>query len=99
MFTNDSILLREYFLNRITLKNSTELQKLYNHFQSIKLTKINVNKSQTITKSEKIEINSDFGPERILQKTYILKKSSIEFTMHKTKCSINLYDSNQLACV
>ena len=73
MFTNDSILLREYFLNRITLKNSTELKKLYNHFQSIKLAEINVNKSQTITKSEKIEINSDFGPERILQKTYILR--------------------------
>ena len=36
MFSNDSILLREYFFPRINLKNSKEFQKLYDHLQSIK---------------------------------------------------------------
>ena len=42
MFTDDSILLRDYFFPRITLKNSIEFQKLYDHFQSIQVLPIQV---------------------------------------------------------
>ena len=42
MFTDDSILLRDYFFPRITLKNSIEFKELYDHFQSIQVLPVQV---------------------------------------------------------
>ena len=95
MFTNDSILLREYFFPRITLKNSVEFKELYNHFQSIKRVPINITRFKESKMKGKVNIKSDYGSQKILEKSYLFKKSSIHFRVGELSCTINVYNDSE----
>ena len=81
MFTNDSILLREYFFPRITFKNSVEFQKLYDHFQSIQKSPLNVTRFKESNMKGKVKIKSDYGSQKILDQSYLFKKSLTVITL------------------
>ena len=94
MFSNDSILLREYFFPQINLKNSKEFQNLYEHFQSIKRIPVEITSFKESKIKGKVSIDTNFGSQKILKQTYSLKKSTIHFTFGKVTCQINVfYDS------
>ena len=95
MFTNDSILLREYFFPRITFKNSVEFKELYDHFQSIKRTPINVTRFKESKMKGKVNIESDYGSQKILEQSYLFKKSSIHFTLGELPCTMNVYNDSE----
>ena len=96
MFTANSILLRDYFFPRIDLKNSNELKKLYAHFQSIQKIPIHVNNFKESKKYETIKIEAGFAPQNILERNYTFKKSMINFTLNKMKCTVNIYDKQDI---
>ena len=94
MFSNDSILLREYFFPQINLKNSKEFQNLYEHFQSIKRIPVEITSFKESKLKGKVSIDTNFGSQKILKQTYSLKKSTLQFTFGKVICQINVfYDS------
>ena len=95
MFTDDSILLRDYFFPRITLKNSIEFKELYDHFQSIQVLPVQVTNFKESRMKGKVKIQSEYGPSSILEQEYHFQKSSIHFTMRKLKCTINVYDDKK----
>tara|TARA_B100001123_G_C15334066_1_gene1032189 strand:+ start:3347 stop:4417 length:1071 start_codon:yes stop_codon:yes gene_type:complete len=95
MFTNDSILLREYFFPRITFKNSVEFQKLYDHFQSIQKLPLNVTRFKESKMKGKVNIQSDYGSQKILEQSYLFKKSSIHFTVGELPCIMNVYNDSE----
>ena len=95
MFTDDSILLRDYFFPRITLKNSIEFKRLYDHFQSIQVLPVQVTNFKESRMKGKVKIQSEYGPSSILEQEYHFLKSSIHFTMGKLKCTINVYDDKK----
>ena len=70
MFSEDSIFLRDYFLSRITLKNSIEFKKVYGHFESVELLPINISNYKENSQQNEVNIQSSFGPERIIKKKY-----------------------------
>jgi len=96
MFTEDSILLRNYFLPRITLKNSIELQSIYWFFKSINIQPITV-KSIDTQDVEKTEINisdSGAGADNIIKKTYLFAKTSFHFTLDRCNITIHLFSKH-----
>ena len=95
MFTDDSILLRDYFFPRITLKNSIEFKELYDHFQSIQVLPVQVTNFKESRMKGKVKIQSEYGPSSILEQEYHFQKSIIRFTMRKLKCTINVYDDKK----
>ena len=96
MFTDNSIFLRDYFFPRITLKNSIEFQKVYNHFESVKLLPINISNYRENSKKKDIKIQSNSGPERIIKKKHVLNKSSIQFNLNQFNVQINIYDNQPI---
>ena len=96
MLTDNSLLLRDYFFPRINLKNSNEFKKLYAHFQSIQKIPIHVSHFKEGKKYTSIQIESGFAPQDILKKTYSFKKSTIQFTFNQVKCTVNIYDEQDI---
>ena len=95
MFTDDSILLRDYFFPRITLKNSTDLDKLYKHLQSIHRLPIHITNFKENKERKEVRIQSGYAPQKILKKVYTLKKSSTSFLIDHLKCTLNIYDYSE----
>ena len=95
MFTTDSILLRDYFFPRITLKNSVEFQNLYDHFQSVQVKPIKVTYSKESNIKKKVRIRTEYGSPNILKRDYQFQKSNIRFRMDQLKCTINIYNDEQ----
>jgi hypothetical protein len=93
MFTGDSILLRNYFLPRVTLKNSIELQSIYDFFKSVNLHPMNV-KSIDTQDVEKTEINVSGGAYNIIKNTYLLAKTSFHFTLNRCNITIHLFSKH-----
>jgi len=90
MFTEDSILLRNYFLPRITLKNSVELQSTYDFLKSIKVHPIKVKNIETHG-IQRVSINISGGADIIIQKTYLFAKTIIQFRLNRCNITINLF--------
>lgn len=96
MFTNDSIELRNYFFPRITLKNSKEIQNLYNFLQYKQNSQYEISsKSYFSEKIKNQEINITSGADNILKKTYRFKTKSVNFIINHSNVSINLYSDGK----
>ena len=91
MFTDDSVNLRHYFFPRIILKNSIELQDLYNYFEGIFISPILKRKYRKESKKRRIEIDLSTGAESIIQKTYLFSNTHVQFTIGNIHVTINLY--------
>lgn len=94
MFTNESIQLREYFFPKITLQDSIELKNIFQHFEKIQLYPIK-EKGIEYENKKKISIDAQGGADQIINKTYLFKKSSFTFTIHKLNVSLNVYSLNK----
>jgi len=95
MFTEDSILLRNYFLPHVTLKNSTELQRIYDFFKSVNIHPINTKSIDTLD-VEKTEINVSHGEgaDNIIKKSYLFAKTSFHFLLNRCNITIHLFSKN-----
>jgi hypothetical protein len=94
MFTNESIQLREYFFPKITLQDSIELKNIFQHFEKIQLYPIK-EKGIEYENKKKISIDAKGGADQIINKTYLFKKSSFTFTIHKLNVSLTVYSLNK----
>jgi hypothetical protein len=95
MFTEDSILLRNYFLPRMTLKNSMELQSIYDFFKSISIHPITVKSIDTIdVEKTDINVSRGAGADNIIKKTYLFAKTSFHFTLKKCNIKIHLFSEH-----
>ena len=93
MFTEDSILLRNYFLPRMELKNSAELQNIYTFFKSVNIHSINA-KSIDTREIEKTEINVSGGADNIIKKSYLFAKTSFHFLLNQCNITIHLFSKH-----
>ena len=93
VFTDDSILLRNYFLPRITLKNSIEIQSTYDFLISIKVQPIKVKHIET-DGVQQVSINVSGGADNIIQKTYLFAKTMIQFRLKRCNITINLFSKD-----
>ena len=95
MFTEDSIILRNKFLPLLTLKNSIELQSIYDFFKSVNIHPI-IMKSIDTQDVEKTEINVSrgSGADTIIKKTYLFAKTSFHFKLKKCNITIHLFSEH-----
>jgi hypothetical protein len=94
MFTNNSIQLRDYFFPKIELKDSIELKNIFHHFENIQIYPVK-GKSMDYENKKKISIEADGGADQIINKTYLFKKSSFTFVVHKLNVSLTVYSLNK----
>lgn len=94
MFTNESIELREYFFPKITLQDSIELKNIFQYFERKQLHPVK-EKSIEYENKKKITIDAQGGADQIINKTYLFKKSSFSFIIHKLNVSLTVYSLNK----
>ena len=87
MFTQESLILRDYFFPRITVSETNELKDLYKYFVKIKVSPIHIIQRKFIKTKEKIRIDDQipFSKENNFQKSFIKLKLN-QIVVH-----INLY--------
>jgi len=92
MFTEDSILLRNHFLPRMTLKNSIELQRIYDFFHTVNIHPINMKSLDTrdVEKTE-ITVSRGAGADNIIEKSYLFAKTSFHFVLNRCNITIHLF--------
>lgn len=96
MFTDDSIELRNYFFPKMTLKNSKELQNLYDFLLDKQRSQYEISsKSYFKEKIKKKEINITSGADNILKKTYKFATTSVNFIINNSNVAINLYSDGK----
>ena len=90
MFTNESIVLRDYFFNRSEVTETKELKLLYNHLQLVKLLPMHITyrKYEYIKKEIKLPLHIPFS---VVERN-IFQKSSVRFIINKLRVTVNIYD-------
>lgn len=90
MFTENSILLRDYFFPLIKIKNSIEIKNLFEYFETRKSYKI-IEKNINHESKKMISIDTDGGAKSITQKSYLLEKTTYSFTINALNVTINIF--------
>jgi len=87
MFTEESILLREYFYQQINVKETKELKDLYQHFTEVKVLPAHVTyrRSNKVKRQVKINLSLPFSKENNFQKTLV------KFQFNHIKVKLHVY--------
>ena len=99
MITDESTELRKYLFNRIDVKDSKEVRDLYSFLDNIQLKPLHI-EHYHVKHKHSLEIEpSDFIPDNIIKKTYIMNRTTIHFTVGKLKVKLFIHskeDSKKL---
>ena len=87
MFTEESILLREYFFPKIDVKETKELKDLYQHFTEVKVLPAHITYRRLNKVKQQVKINSSlpFSKENNFQKTLV------KFQFNHIKVDLHVY--------
>ena len=91
MITDESTELRKYLFNRIDVKDSKEVRDLYSFLDNIQLKPLHI-EHYHVKHKHSLEIEpSDFIPDNIIKKTYIMNRTTIHFTVGKLKVKLFIH--------